>query len=96
MTKNVDDVSANRSFETDEQNRDSQMFYKVSCSNISDLSVSFSPDEVGAAGRLEEGEDGGESEIKQVSLHFFDRQRRKNTNRFFYDSVFQDITSRNE
>lgn len=96
MTKNVDDVSANRSFETDEQNRDSQMFYKVSCLNISDLSVSFSPDKVGAAGRLEEGEDGGESESKQVSLHFFDRQRRKNTNRFFYDSVFQDITSRNE
>lgn len=96
MTKNVDDVSANRSFETDEQNRDSQMFYKVSCLNISDLSVSFSPDKVGAAGRLEEGEDGGESEIKQVSLHFFDRQRRKNTKRFFYDSVFQDITSRNE
>lgn len=72
------------------------MFYKVSCLNISDLSVSFSPDKVGAAGRLEEGEDGGESESKQVSLHFFDRQRRKNTNRFFYDSVFQDITSRNE
>ena len=61
-----------------------EVFYLNNRSNISDLSVSFSPDEVGAAGRVEEGEDGGASDIRLVSLHFFDWQRRKNNNRFFF------------
>lgn len=53
--------------------------------------VSFSPDQVGADGRVEEGEDGGESQLRSRSSCC--QQAAQNHADV---SVFQDITSRNE